>query len=260
VLVPFVARTLASLGLPGDVATLTYALRIVEFPLGAFLTVGAVAALPHLAELVVEHRHGEASSLLGDLLRATTALTVPIATGLVAAALPIAALLYGRGAVGADAAAEIGIIAAIALTSLPAQAANAAFTAVYVADRRLGIAFAINAIGLAAFAVGALVAGDRFGVRGIAGAYAILHWGLALVYATDLTRARGIAIPRAVFRGLGIAAAVGCAVALPFGVASRVVASPPLLAVAIAGAGSLAGGAAAFFVSYRGTSLRRLLQ
>jgi putative peptidoglycan lipid II flippase len=260
VLVPFVARTLASLGPPGDVATLTYALRIVEFPLGAFLTVGAVAALPHLAELVVEHRHGEASSLLGDLLRATTALTVPIATGLVAAALPIAALLYGRGAVGADAAAHIGIIAAIALTSLPAQAANAAFTAVYVADRRLGIAFAINAIGLAAFAVGALVAGDRLGVRGIAGAYAILHWGLALVYVTDLTRARGIAIPRAVFRGLGIAAAVGFAVALPFGVASRVVASPPLLAVAIAGAGSLAGGAAAFFVSYRGASLRRLLQ
>lgn len=260
VLVPFVARTIASLGLPGDVATITYALRIVEFPLGAFLTVGAVAALPHLAELVVDQRHDEASSLLGDLLRATTALTVPIATGLVAAAVPIAALLYARGAVGPDAAAQIGTTAAIALTSLPAQGANAAFTAVYVADRRLGRAFAINAVGLAAFAVTALVAGDRLGVRGIVAAYAVVHWVLSLTYAADLTRARGIALPRAVFRGLGVAAVVGCAIAVPFAVASRVVVGQPLLSIAIAGAGSLAGVAAAFFVSYRGVSVRRLLR
>jgi hypothetical protein len=162
--------------------------------------------------------------------------------------------------VGPDAAAQIGTIAAIALVSLPAQAANAAFTAVYVADRRLGVAFAINAIGLAAFAVCALIAGDRLGVRGIAAAYAVLHWALALTYAADLTRAPGIAIPRALFRGLGFAAAAGCAVALPFAVTSRVVVGPPLLSVAIAGAGSLAGVAAAFFVSYRGASVRRPLR
>ena len=260
VLVPFVARSIASLGAPGDVATLTYALRIVEFPLGAFLTVGAVAALPHLAELVVERRHAEASSLLGDLLRATTALTVPIATGLVAAAVPIATLLYGRGPVGPDALGLIGTVAAIALLSVPAQGANAAFTAVYVADRRLGIAFAINAIGLAAFAAVAFVAGDRLGVRGIAVAYVLLHWGLTIAYSVDLVRARGIAIPGAVFRGLGVAAVVGCAVALPFAIATRVVTAPPPLSVAIAAAGSIAGIAAAFFVSYGGASARRLLR
>jgi putative peptidoglycan lipid II flippase len=260
VLVPFAGRTIASFGASGDVATLTYALRIVEFPLGAFLTVGAVAALPHLAELVVEHRRDEAVALLGDLLRATTALTVPIATGLVAAAVPVAGLLYGRGAATPDAVAQIGTVAAIALASLPAQGANAAFTSVYVADRRLGVAFAINALGLAAFAVVALVAGDRLGVRGIAVAYTILHWTLALAYSVDLGRARGIAVPVSVFRGLGLAAAVGCAVALPFAAASRLVAGPALLAVAIAGVGSVAGVLAAFAVSYRGAALRRLLR
>jgi len=260
VLVPFVGRTIASLGATGDVATLTYALRIVEFPLGAFLTVGAVAALPHFAELVVEHRRDEAASLLGDLLRATTALTVPIATGLVAAALPVAALLYGRGAATPDAVAQIGTVAAIALVSLPAQGANAAFTAVYVADRRLGVAFGINALGLAAFAGVALIAGEPLGVRGIAIAYALLHWALALTYSVDLARARGIAIPVAVFRGLGLAAAVGGAVALPFAAASRLVAGPALLAVTIAAVGSIAGVVAAFFVAYRGASLRRLLR
>ena len=260
VLVPFVARTMASLGVAGDVATLTYALRIVEFPLGAFLTVGAVAALPHLAELVVAHRHDEASSLLGDLLRATTALTVPIAIGLVAVAGPIAALLYGRGAAAPDAVEQIGSVAAIALVSLPAQAANAAFTAVYVADRRLGIALRINIIGLAGFAVVALVAGDRLGVRGIAVAYVLLHWTLALTYAVDLGRARGIAIPAQVFRGLGLAATAGGIVALPVAAAARFVAMPPLAAVAVAAAGSIAGIAAAFLVSYRGADLRRLLR
>jgi putative peptidoglycan lipid II flippase len=260
VLVPFVARTMASLGAAGDVAALTYALRLVEFPLGAFLTVGAVAALPHLADLVVEHRHAEASSLLGDLLRATTALTVPITTGLVAVAVPIAALLYGRGAVAPNAVEQIGSVAAIALLSLPAQGANAAFTAVYVADRRLAIAFAINFAALAAFAVLAFVAGERLGLRGIAMAYVLLHWSLSLAYAIDLLRARGIAIPGTVFRGLGIAAAVGCAVALPFGIVARVATMPPLAAVAVAAAGSVAAASAAIFVSYGGAPLRRLLR
>ena len=54
--------------------------------------------------------------------------------------------------------------------------------------------------------------------------------------------------------------AVGCAVALPFAIASRIVGGPPPVPVAIAGAGSLAGVAAAFFVSYRGASVRRLLR
>jgi putative peptidoglycan lipid II flippase len=257
VLVPFVARTMASLGAPGDVAALTYALRLVEFPLGAFLTVGAVAALPHLAELVVERRHDEASSLLGELLRATTALTVPITTGLVAVAVPIATLLYGRGAVASDAIEQIGSVAAIALLSLPAQGANAAFAAVYVADRRLAIAFAINFVGLAAFAAAAFVAGDRLGLRGIAVAYVLLHWALSVAYSTDLVRARGIAISGAVFRGLAIAAAVGCAVALPFAIVARAIATPSL---AVAAAGSAVGAAAAIFVAYGGAPLRRLLR
>ena len=50
VLVPYAARTIASLGEPGDIAVLTYASRIVELPLGAFLTVGSIALLPHISE------------------------------------------------------------------------------------------------------------------------------------------------------------------------------------------------------------------
>jgi putative peptidoglycan lipid II flippase len=256
VLVPFAARTIASFGATGDVASLSYALRIVDFPLGSFITVGSVAALPHLAELVVAHRRGEASALLADLLRVTAALTVPVTVALVVVAAPIAALLYGRGAAGPAAVEQIGGLAAVALLSLPAQGANAAFTAVYVADRRLGRAFVINALGLVAFAVVALVAADRFGVRGIAAAYVALHWTLALVYDLDLRRARGLALASDALPGIVTAALVGAAVVLPFVLVLTMVALSPPLAVAVAAAGSIAGIAGALRVAYGRTPLR----
>ena len=256
VLVPFAARTIASFGATGDVASLTYALRIVDFPLGSFITVGSVAALPHLAELVVAHRRGEAALLLADLLRVTAALTVPVTVALVASAGPLAALLYGRGAAGPAAVEQIGSLAAVALLSLPAQGANAAFTAVYVADRRLGTAFVINALGLIAFAVVALVAGERAGPRGIAAAYVALHWTLALVYIVDLRRARGLALASDALPGIATAALVGAAVVLPFVLVLTMVALSPAPAVAVAAAGSIAGIAGALLVTYGRTPLR----
>ena len=254
VLVPFAARTIASFGATGDVASLTYALRIVDFPLGSFITVGSVAALPHLAELVVAHRRGEAALLLADLLRVTAALTVPVTVALVAAAGPLAALLYGRGAAGPAAVEQIGSLAAVALLSLPAQGANAAFTA--VADRRLGTAFVINSLGLIAFAVVALVAGERAGPRGIAAAYVALHWTLALVYIVDLRRARGLALASDALPGIATAALVGTAVVLPFVLVLTMVALSPAPAVAVAAAGSIAGIAGALLVTYGRTPLR----
>jgi peptidoglycan biosynthesis protein MviN/MurJ (putative lipid II flippase) len=186
----------------------------------------------------------------------TAALTVPVTVALVVVAAPIAALLYGRGAAGPAAVEQIGGLAAVALLSLPAQGANAAFTAVYVADRRLGRAFVINALGLVAFAVVALVAADRFGVRGIAAAYVALHWTLALVYDLDLRRARGLALASDALPGIVTAALVGAAVVLPFVLVLTMVALSPPLAVAVAAAGSIAGIAGALRVAYGPTPLR----
>jgi putative peptidoglycan lipid II flippase len=238
VLVPFISRTLASLGAPGDVASLTYALRIVDFPLGAFLTVAAVAALPHLSELAVAGRRDEATRLLGELLRLTAALTIPVTIALVCVATPVAALLFGRGAVDPSATERIGGVAAIALLSLPAQSANATFTAVYVAERRLGAAFAINSTALALFLASAWLAGSALGVRGIAIAYAAVHWGLALAYVVELRRARGLRITSGLLRELGVAAVAGGAVVAPFAAVALAITLPPLAAVALVSLGA----------------------
>jgi putative peptidoglycan lipid II flippase len=216
VLMPFLARSIASLGGAGDIATLTYALRIVEFPLGAFITVGSVAALPHLAELVVARKATEASRLLGDLLRLTLTAAVPATAALVSVAVPIAAVLFGRGGVTASAVEAIGSVAAVALLSLPAQGASAAFTAVYMADRRLGSAFMVNALGLVTFAVVGTFAIDHYGVLGIASAYSAVQWGLAFALLAGLRGRTGVAPPTGVFRRLVRVAAVGLLGFAPF--------------------------------------------
>src|SRR3989442_1359088 len=201
-------------------------------------------------------RRGEAALPPAAPLRGAAALTVPVTVALVASAGPLAALLYGRGAVGPAAVEQIGGLAAVALLSLPAQGANAAFTAVYVADRRLGTAFVINALGLIAFAVVAVVAGERAGPRGIAAAYVALHWTLALVYSVDLRRAPGPPPPRGALPGIATAALVGAAVVLPFVLVLTMVALSPAPAVAVAAAGSIAGIAGALLVTYGRTPLR----
>jgi hypothetical protein len=130
---------------------------------------------------------------------------------------------------------------------------------VYVAERRLGVALLINLAGLAAFAAVALVAGERLGVAGIAAAYVLLHWALALAYAIDLARGHGVAIPRGLAREVAVAAAAGAAALIPFVLVVRGVALPAV-AIAVAGVGAIAGIAVALVTVYRGLPLRRLLR
>lgn len=251
VLVPFVARTIASLGASGDVARLTYALRIVEFPLGAIVTVGSVAALPHLTELVISHRPADASRLLGSLLRLTIAVTSPLTIALSAVGIPVAALLYGRGAMTPEDVEGIGTIAAIALISLPAQGANAAFTAVYLANRTLGRAFVLNGAGLAVFTALALLLNARSGVIGIAVAYVALHWLLAAALYLDLRRSSVVPLPASTLGRLVPPAVLGAVAFAPFLAVLLLWPASPVVDLIVAGVGCIAAMSASLALALR---------
>jgi putative peptidoglycan lipid II flippase len=188
---PLVARALASLGAPGDVALLNYATRIVDLPAAAVATVGSVAALPHLSERSAAGDRAGATRSLRSLLLATSAVTLPATLVLAALAEPIVAVLYARGAIDATAAQRIASLAVLALLSLPAQGIAAALLATFVARRSLGFPLAASIAGLVLFAVagGALV--GPLGVTGVVVAYVGLHWGLALALLLRL-RSEGI--------------------------------------------------------------------
>jgi hypothetical protein len=139
------------------------------------------------------------------------------------------------------AAQAIGSVAALALLSLPAQGASAAFAAIYVANRRLGSAFALNSIALVTFGVIGLVLLDRYGVLGLAAAYSAVQWLLACALLAGLQGKTGIPLPPGLFTGIGRVSAIGLLGFAPFYLLLRLATLDAVGLIVVALAGCAAG-------------------
>jgi peptidoglycan biosynthesis protein MviN/MurJ (putative lipid II flippase) len=260
VLLPFVMRALASLGGPGDIAIVNYALRILELPLGAFITVGSIAALPFLSELVSRGDDASAASLFRQLVLVTQVLTVPLALGGMLAAGPIALLLYGRPAVG-GAVVDIGVFAAIGMLSLPAQGLASVAQAYLISHQRLGLLLAINGAGLVAYAIGGWLLVGAIGTRAVMIAYVVVHWSVALGFIASAAR-EGAPLTRTVLRDMGIALALSLAAFAALWSAVAIAPGSAIWTFVVAVAGGLAALGVSTLPRYRslgGAGIVRLL-
>ncbi len=134
---------------PGAVSYLYYADRVYQLPLGV---IGAAVGVVLLPELTRHLRAGEPRAAMNALNRAlefALLLTVPAAAALVAIGDPIVAVLYERGAFGAEAAsATAGALAAFAL-GLPAYVAIKALAPGFFAREDTATPFYCAAAGVA---------------------------------------------------------------------------------------------------------------
>ena len=87
----------------GSISYLYYADRLVQFPLGVFGLAVSTAALPSLSRLCAEGKPDEFMSVIRSSLRLSLTISLPAMAGLIALAGPLIALLFGRGAFGAQA-------------------------------------------------------------------------------------------------------------------------------------------------------------
>jgi putative peptidoglycan lipid II flippase len=94
----FVGTLLASLLAEGSVAVLTYAFRLVQFPIGVVGVAIATGALPVMANAMARDAVGDMTRALRDSLRLAIFLTVPAMVGLIAFGAPIVGVLFERGA------------------------------------------------------------------------------------------------------------------------------------------------------------------
>lgn len=81
----------------GPVSWLWYAQRLVEIPQGMFALAIASAALPSLSEIVARGDREEGLALFRATLRMTLFVAIPSTVALAVLALPIVAVLFGRG-------------------------------------------------------------------------------------------------------------------------------------------------------------------
>jgi putative peptidoglycan lipid II flippase len=94
----FVGTLLASFLAQGSVAALTYAFRLVQFPIGVVGVAIATGALPVMAASLAREKVDEMKGALQSSLRLAFFLTLPAIVGLIVFRLPILYVLFERGA------------------------------------------------------------------------------------------------------------------------------------------------------------------
>ena len=97
-----VSTVLASLLPSGSVSYLWYADRVFEFPLGIFAAALGTAALPSFSTQAARGAHDELRQSLAFSIRTCNAIVIPAAVGIIVLATPITAVLFQRGAFGAE--------------------------------------------------------------------------------------------------------------------------------------------------------------
>ncbi len=89
--------TIVVSGIDGGVSWLSYAFRLMQFPIGVFGVAIGTAAIPTLSRLVAENNFDKFRSTLSDAVKLVFLLTIPSACGLIVLGEPIVRLLYERG-------------------------------------------------------------------------------------------------------------------------------------------------------------------
>lgn len=127
----FVGTLLASLLPEGSVAAMTYAFRLVQFPIGVIGVAIATGALPVMAAAIARDAIGDMKRALRDSLRLAIFLGLPAMVGLMVFRVPIVGMLFERGAFSRP----------VTLLTAAILAAYAAGLAFYIANRILAPAF-----------------------------------------------------------------------------------------------------------------------
>lgn len=235
VLLPLVARALASLGESGAITAVNLSIKLVDLPLGAAIAVLPTLFLPRLAEKFLDPAtREEGHALLALALRLGLAVMVAVTLPAILFMPSLVELLLGHGEMNADEVARVSELARLAFCYFPFQALILIMAAGFNANRDTWIPMLINGAVLLVFVVlgGATVGelGEAGIMMGLVGAYvvsAVLSLlSFALRYGTNL-------LPHVFPRGQLIAMIVAIAVFAAFAVLSGRVPEEHLLPRAV---------------------------
>lgn len=227
----FVDKGLASGLDAGSIASLNYASKLVQLPIGVFVAALATAIYPALAELAGRRDHAGLARAVAAGVRTLTALILPAAVGMAVLRRPLVALAFQRGSFDAAATEKTAfalLFYAVGLVGLAnIQVLTRAFYALEdaISPVRIGIVSALLNIALDIVLVGQL----RQGGLALANSVAVL---VQMVWLMWLLRRRlhcdfsltkpllQIALAAAV---MGMAVAIGYSALIPYGSATSLI-------------------------------------
>jgi murein biosynthesis integral membrane protein MurJ len=149
-LLPFISRAYASDLGPGNIATLNYGMKLVEFPLLITVTFMSVILLPRLSKSfgvnqVLHH------NLIKYGMQATLVLAVFTILVLVMTSQDYATLVYGYGNMNKQDVENVAIVSQVGLMMLPLQGLALFITAIFHSRNNINTPMVINLIGLIFF-------------------------------------------------------------------------------------------------------------
>jgi putative peptidoglycan lipid II flippase len=165
----------------GSVSFLYYADRLNQLPLGVVGIAIGTALLPILARQIRAGDEGAALANQNRALEVALVLTLPAAAALIVIAQPIIAVLFERGAFGAEAVSATALALAAYAAGLPAHVLAKVFTPGYFAreDTATPVKIAVLVMVInAALAIGLMLILQRYGMGhvGIALATSVTGW------------------------------------------------------------------------------------
>ncbi len=95
--VKVVVDTIVASGIDGGASWLSYAFRLMQFPIGVFGVAVGTAAIPTLSRLASESNLDKFRNTLSDAMKLVFLLAIPSACGLIVLGDPIVRLIYERG-------------------------------------------------------------------------------------------------------------------------------------------------------------------
>jgi putative peptidoglycan lipid II flippase len=234
---------------PGAVSYLYYADRIYQLPLGVIGAAVGVVLLPEMSRHLRSGNPGGASAAFNRGMEFALLLTLPATAALFVIADPVIAVLYERGAFGAEArAATAAALAAFAL-GLPAYVLIKALSPAFFAREDTTTPFYFAAVGVAVNIALSLALFPFVKALGIALATAGSAWVNAALLGWRLHRLGHLALDDRLRRNLwrigGASLAMGLSLAVATALLADALAGPPL-AKAGALAALVVGGAALY--------------
>ncbi len=217
----FVGTLLASLLPQGSVAALSYAFRLVQYPIGIVGVSIATGALPVMAQAMARDALDDMKQALRDSLRLGVFVALPALVGLIVFRVPIIGILFERGAFTRPSTILTASILSAYATGLVFYIANRILAPAFYAMRDTWTPMATGMVAVGVNIVASLALMEPFGAMGLALATAVASVSNCLQLVLKLRARIGLLGGRVMLRAAGRVALASAPMAA-WGIASQV--------------------------------------
>ncbi|MBS0357718.1 MAG: hypothetical protein JSS53_00390 [Proteobacteria bacterium] len=176
-LIPVIAGAFATLSTEGGLALLNYSNKLIQLPLGIFLTVFSITLFPKFSELLSKHEEFmKAKTLIRSSLWLVFSLSIILMLIFISFRSPIVRLIYDHGHVTLNDIATLTELTGIGFLVLPAMGLSSLLITIYNAKLDTRTPLIINLIMLLGFILSAWILSNYYGLTGIVVAQVVSSW------------------------------------------------------------------------------------